>query len=122
MTAAVKILPAGAIPAVRHQPAGRMCCSCKHLGSDSCRGLDFASMPVLHMYNDGTAAVRCKGHARGEAAATTPADAPAVVRPALSVRMFAAAKAHPSQWVRGELREFAAEVELLEIAAGVTTP
>ena len=116
----IKILAAGSIPAVRHQPAGRMCCSCKHLGSAVCAGLDFASMPVLHMYSDGTAAVRCKAHARGESAVVAPA--PAVVAPALSVRMFAAAKSHPSQWVRGELREFAAEVELLEIAAGATTP
>lgn len=120
MNAAVRIIPAGSIPAVRHQPAGRMCCSCRNLGSDVCASLDFATMPVLHMYSDGTAVVRCKAHARGEPAA--PAVAPAVVIPALSVRMFAAAKSHPSQWVRMELREFAAEVELLEIAAGVTTP
>lgn len=120
MNAAVRIIPAGSIPAVGHQPAGRMCCSCRNLGSAVCAGLDFATMPVLHMYSDGTAAVRCKAHARGESA--VPAVAPAVVIAPLSVRMFAAAKSHPSQWVRSELREFAAEVELLEVAAGVTAP
>ena len=50
-----------------HQPKGSMCMACK-LPSASCKDLPFTGMPVVKVYGDGVAAVRCSGfQAQGDA-------------------------------------------------------
>lgn len=46
-----------------YQPTGSMCCSCVNRGP--CSHLDFATMPPLKSYDDGTVAVRCTSHTKG---------------------------------------------------------
>lgn len=46
-----------------HQPKAGLCMACVKLRHD-CSGLPFATMPVLHTYDDGVKVVKCTSYER----------------------------------------------------------